>query len=296
MCKLTKALLCSFFIIMWAQMHPQADAALNNPISDSQIATTHGPDLRPLISAIVGMGSAEPTANGEHLVPSSVAITQLSTDREVPTTVGPDLGALISAIVAVGASETTSNDVFLIEPGITATRTSNFLVVGGATLSPGGAELTTGENTISLGSSGIIGINNQTTSLPPLIPSAPQTTSDTPLGAVTSIMSSAPSDVSTQVIHPPGVSTNTWITTSRNGEPTMLPGIWCSECGPDGNGGIVVIWNFPKLKLTEFDWPQFPGLPRFQLPCIGIFGVPVTECPPPQSNEQTSDEDKGTGR
>ena len=56
----------------------------------------------------------------------------------------------------------------------------------------------------------------------------------------------------------------------------------------------MVVWNFPKLKFTEFDFPSFPGLPKFHLPCIRIFGVAVTECPPPKSDEESSSSEDGS--
>lgn len=60
--------------------------------------------------------------------------------------------------------------------------------------------------------------------------------------------------------------------------------------------------GFPKLPDIAFDWPKFPGLPTFKLPCIKLFGItiagscddpPVTE-PESQNVQSTPDSPKTT--
>lgn len=201
-------------------------------------------------------------------------------------------GQTTSLPPGVPATQTTEAGEFTIGSNIIATRAStNAVHIGTATLTAGGPEITTSTYTLSLGPSGILDVNSETTSLAPLIPVVQTTSSDTPQSVVTSTMTSAPPDVSTQIIHPPGISTNKWVTTSKDGESTVVPGIWCNSCAPGDDSGIVLVWNFPKLRFTEFDWPSFPGLGKFHLPCIQLFGVAVTDCPPPQSDEESGSED-----
>lgn len=204
-----------------------------------------------------------------------------------------------------GDGKTAENE-FLIGGSITAVRTAtDAVVIGSQTFSVEGSALTTDTNVVSLGPSGILNINSGTTTLPAfLLPTDTATTSGNPLLLpITSTQTSPPPEVSTEIIHPPDVTTNIWITTSKNGAATssIVPGVWCDDCAPGGSPGIVVIWDYPPLTGVQFDWRQFfPGVPKFKLPCIKIFGHRIAgDCPPPQSDDnqqqQATDEPQPTG-
>lgn len=84
---------------------------------------------------------------------------------------------------------------------------------------------------------------------------------------------------------------NTWLTTEVRGQQTILPVlVGCKSCGSSGGG--LVLWNLPELPNVEFIIPGFPGLPKFHLPCIKIFGIVIAgDCNPPKTDD---DNDKSS--
>lgn len=186
----------------------------------------------------------------------------------------------------------TDDNESVIGGSITAVRTAtDAVVIGSQTLSVGGSALSTDTYVVSLGPSGILDINSETSTLRAfLLPTQTTTTlSDTLLIPITSTQTSPPPEVSTEIIHPPGVTTNTWITTIKDSAAasSIVPGVWCDACAPGGGSGIVVIWDFPPSTGVQFDWRKtFPGLPKFKFPCIKFFGRRFAgDCPPPESDD-----------
>ncbi|EME80969.1 uncharacterized protein MYCFIDRAFT_211717 [Pseudocercospora fijiensis CIRAD86] len=106
-------------------------------------------------------------------------------------------------------------------------------------------------------------------------------------------MTTLPTGVSTDIIHPTGITTNTWITTTKDSSTTIVPVIWCTSCAPNGGDGLVVIWDFPPVSGVDFNWGSiFPGLPTFNLPCIRIFGIQVAgDCANPDSEKDDNNDD-----
>jgi hypothetical protein len=110
--------------------------------------------------------------------------------------------------------------------------------------------------------------------------------------AVASTMTTVPPGVSTELITSTGITTNTWITTTKDESPTAVPVIWCPACG-----GAVVIWSVPAVAGVVFDWTAvFPSLPKFDLPCVRVFGVQVSgDCLSPETEDpQTEDQEAET--
>lgn len=107
--------------------------------------------------------------------------------------------------------------------------------------------------------------------------------------SVTATWTTMPDGVSTELVSLSGVSTNTWYTTTMDGQPTILPVIWHSKSG--GSGELILIWNLAsKLTNIEFVWP---GLPSLTFSCIQVFGVTMGDCPAAETTiSDTSDGDK----
>lgn len=147
---------------------------------------------------------------------------------------------------------------------------------------------------------------------PPATPSGPVstptdqttfTTTGTPgANPITSTMTEPPPEFSTEGITSEGLTTNTWITTTKDGDTTVVPVIvGCPGCG--GALGGIILWNLPPIPNVVFKFPSFPNLPSFYLPCIRILGVSVGQCTqgpsePPEdgddSKPSTTKEDKTT--
>ena len=98
-----------------------------------------------------------------------------------------------------------------------------------------------------------------------------------------STMTTPPPNFSTQAATNTLWTANTLITTKAPGSSstTVVPVIvGCQYCGGDGGG--IILWNLPKLPSVSFQFPQFPKLPRFHIPCIincpqGRSSSPATE-------------------
>ncbi|KAF9771209.1 hypothetical protein IL306_011162 [Fusarium sp. DS 682] len=101
---------------------------------------------------------------------------------------------------------------------------------------------------------------------------------------ITSLPTSADDDVtSTMTTVPPGVSlenftdfpvtANIWITTTgHDSSTTVVPVILpCLSCEP------VIVWDTPEIPQVKFEWPKFPELPTFHLPCIKVFSVTIAD-------------------
>ncbi|GAB7353009.1 hypothetical protein MBLNU459_g3568t1 [Dothideomycetes sp. NU459] len=176
---------------------------------------------------------------------------------------------LTSFTAASEPSTTTSaTTVISLGNGVSATAQGSDVVIANSTISVGGPAFTDSSTTISLASSGIINVDGTTTSY----------------ASVTSTMTTLPSGVSTQEITISGVSTNTWYTTSKDGHTTVLPVVWCPNCG---GGKSVLIWNLPSNLINiDLDWASyFPKLPTINFPCIKVFGVTVGDCPPAETED-----------
>lgn len=119
---------------------------------------------------------------------------------------------------------------------------------------------------------------------------------------VTSTLTSAPSDFSTEAATNTAWQGNTWVTTEKNGKPTIVPVIvGCPDCGGDDGG--IILWNLPEIPYVEFQFPGFPKLPKFHLPCLKIFGITLSgscntppvddsEYSPPRENPPSQSESK----
>ena len=108
---------------------------------------------------------------------------------------------------------------------------------------------------------------------------------------ITSTLTSPPPDFSTQSTSNDEWTMNTWLTTEKDGHSTIVPVIvGCPHCG--GVHGGIIIWGFPELPDVSFQFPEFPDLPNFHLPCIKIFGIHVSgDCSSPPQDDNPSDED-----
>ncbi|KAK5166541.1 uncharacterized protein LTR77_008084 [Saxophila tyrrhenica] len=250
----------------------------------------------PIPSPNVPIASTVPSKKTTRTTGSGIIVTTGSSIRPsgVFTNSTTDASRTTLGSANVDVLPRSSPYIITIGPSITASRGQSGIVIASETIKPGGSAYTAGIVTISLGSSNILKIGGSTTSLPIVIINTPTSTSTATTGRVTSTMTTLPPDVSTKLIHPPSITTNTWITTNEGGHHTIVPALWCQHCAPGGRSGLVVVWNFPKLQWVEFDWPDFPNLPHFHLPCIKIFGVRISgDCPSPQSDEHGGDDDDG---
>ncbi|UZP34162.1 hypothetical protein NXS19_001978 [Fusarium pseudograminearum] len=123
----------------------------------------------------------------------------------------------------------------------------------------------------------------QSDDIPPVIPK-PETTSANnalPVPTITDFPEGlAPSTITG---HPDWVS-NTWITTSDDSGPTVVPVlVGCPICGGKGSG--IVLFGFPKVAGS---WFKLPGLPKFKFPCI----PPVCTTAPDTSDNDNDDDDE----
>ena len=111
---------------------------------------------------------------------------------------------------------------------------------------------------------------------------------------VTSTLTSAPPSFSTDSTSNTAWTGNTWLTTTQNGQTTIVPVIvGCPTCG--GIHGGIILWNLPELPSVSFQFPGFPNLPHFHLPCIKVFGITVSgDCNAPPEDDNPSDEDPDT--
>lgn len=120
----------------------------------------------------------------------------------------------------------------------------------------------------SLGPSSIPGNSGQPTS-------AVEASASTPTSTITSV----PESFSTEMITRSGMSSNSWLTTSKEGQSssTIVPVIFCSSCG-----GGVVVWGLPVATAVAWD---LPGLPEFEISCKPLLGN-CDEPPTPGEKEE----------
>ncbi|KAM0227376.1 hypothetical protein ACHAP5_012188 [Fusarium lateritium] len=96
---------------------------------------------------------------------------------------------------------------------------------------------------------------------------------------------------STVTGHPEWVS-NTWITTSGDSGPTVVPVlVGCPRCGGKGSG--IVLFGFPKVTGS---WFKLPGLPKFKFPCLPPFctTAPDTSCNDGDDDDNDDDDKKSS--
>ncbi len=168
------------------------------------------------------------------------------------------------------------------------------LVSGSNTLTPGAAPLKISSHVFSIPTSatgGQISVDGTLTTLPTQRPASSRTQSF----LLTSLGSTATYEIlgvtSTDTVPPPNLSTqlvtstwtsNTWLTTTVGGKETIVPVlVGCAHCG--GNGGGVVIWNYPPFPDVTFQFPKLPNgdiVDPFHLPCIPIPFINSCTSPP----------------
>ncbi|KAI9692688.1 MAG: hypothetical protein M1820_009438 [Bogoriella megaspora] len=86
---------------------------------------------------------------------------------------------------------------------------------------------------------------------------------------VTATVTSIPSGFSAITLSGPSYTSNGWLTTTDASEhTTLLPFII-------NQGFRIAFWKLPQLPRVKFD---FPGFPKFHLPCIKIFGIEIGHC------------------
>lgn len=196
-----------------------------------------------------------------------------------------------------GASHThslnTATYTVTVAPGLKAQGNASLITIESSTLRPGEAPLVVDSHTLSLGTGGVLDIDSSTLLFPiptpigttrlaesidggdtPVIRSTPtpalpsdtsSTNSDAWVQLITSTITSAPPAFSTELPRDPRVTGNMWLTTNKDGHNTIVPVI-----------GGRIIWNLPNIPHVSFQFPGFPKLPHFHLPCIKIFGIRVS--------------------
>ncbi|SMR51471.1 unnamed protein product [Zymoseptoria tritici ST99CH_3D1] len=237
----------------------QSDGQVFTTTNSVLISSTEFPETSPTVV----LSTSTDSNGGVATASSTLLSTQIS---------GPSTTTLPSA--------TPTDLQVTIRPDLTASGDASAIIIGSTTMTPGGLAFTTDVCTVSLGSSGILNVCGSTTSLAiqakvPSGPSTSTTSSGNTLSAsdITSTMTTVPSGVSTEIIQPPDITTNSWITTSRDDSSTISG----------------TFRQFQTLSPTG-PW-SFPSLPKFSLPCIKIFGSVVAgDCPNPQTNENNDDD------
>ncbi|KAM3067179.1 hypothetical protein ACMFMG_005452 [Clarireedia jacksonii] len=102
-------------------------------------------------------------------------------------------------------------------------------------------------------------------------------TSSSTSDPITSTLTVPPASFSTQGVTISGLTINTWITTTKDGQSTVVPVlVGCPACG--GVFGGIILWGLPALTNVLFKFPTFPGIPPFYLPCIRSFGISIGSC------------------
>ncbi|KAI3318788.1 hypothetical protein HD806DRAFT_548927 [Xylariaceae sp. AK1471] len=140
------------------------------------------------------------------------------------------------------------------------------------------------------------GVSSTTNTQSTLLSSSGTTTSATTtavINPITSTVTVPPTGFSVEGITSPGLTTNTWTTTTKDDHTTVVPIlVGCPACGGTSSG--IIIWGLPPLVNTVFKFPTFPMLPSFYLPCIQILGASIGSCsqgpssPPDDSTKPTS--------
>ncbi|KAJ4217668.1 hypothetical protein NW759_008979 [Fusarium solani] len=105
--------------------------------------------------------------------------------------------------------------------------------------------------------------------------SVPQTTSETTtVNPITGTMTEPPMGFSTELITNSDLTTNTWITTTKDDQETVVPVlVGCPGCG--GTFGGIILWGLPSVTNVVFN---LPSLPPFYLPCIHVLGASIGQC------------------
>ncbi|KAF9773536.1 hypothetical protein IL306_008644 [Fusarium sp. DS 682] len=120
----------------------------------------------------------------------------------------------------------------------------------------------------------------------------PATTKSGGDDGITSTLTEPPADFSPTTVSNDDWSTNTWITTTSEGsdEPTVVPVlVGCPGCGGSGHG--IVIFGFPPIPNTLFNFPKFPSLPKFSFPCIPGLTPGCSTSNAPETHEDNNDDD-----
>jgi hypothetical protein len=238
--------------------------------------SAHSLNLRALLTAQRDSGP-HPFSNStvicsplQHQINQSGSMS--ASERSVAS-LDPELGLSISLSTTESfLPSSVASSLWTIPPSITSSQTSNVLAIDGSA------------TTVSIVAS--MGLSGSTTS-----------NSELATPTVASTMTTVPPSVSTELFTSSDITPNTWITTTKDDSPTVVLVIWCPACG-----GAVVIWSVPAVAGVVFDWTAvFPGLPKFKLPRVKVFGMQTSgECPSPETEDlQTEDqeadaEDEGT--
>ncbi|KAL8717403.1 MAG: hypothetical protein Q9225_005347 [Loekoesia sp. 1 TL-2023] len=164
------------------------------------------------------------------------------------------------------------------------------LANGGASSSPqGGVSSSPGQPPVTAapGHSPSPGTSASSVDSGSLLRSSTQTSSADP-HLITSSLTSEPPNMSTERATKDEWSSNTWITTEKDGHQTIVPVIvGCPTCG--GTHGGIIVWNFPPLPDVSFQFPKFPDLPHFHLPCVKVFGISAGSCDSAPQNDSPED-------
>ncbi|KAI1153729.1 hypothetical protein F4825DRAFT_473758 [Nemania diffusa] len=128
----------------------------------------------------------------------------------------------------------------------------------------------------------------------PLVSSITTSSTTALINPVTSTVTVPPTGFSIEGITTSSLTTNTWITTTKDGQATVVPVlVGCPGCGGTSSG--IILWGLPPIANTVFTFPTFPMLPPFYLPCIQILGASIGSCskgpssPPDDSTKPTSE-------
>ncbi|RSL52469.1 hypothetical protein CEP54_010891 [Fusarium duplospermum] len=110
----------------------------------------------------------------------------------------------------------------------------------------------------------------------------------TVIGPITSTVTEPPETFSPTTASNDEWTTNTWITTTSEGddEPTIVPVlVGCPGCGGKGRG--IILWGFSDITGILFN---FPGFPKFSFPCTPVL-TPGCNIPPKIHEEEEDDDE-----
>lgn len=236
-----------------------------------------------LATSITAVGDASSLVVGSTTLTPGAVYTTGSLTVSLGTSGIVDVNGASSTLPSVAPQTTspdqTSTQTYSIAPGIILTGNPSAVVFGSTTLTPGGPPATSGTDTISLGSSGILVVDGTTTSLPA------QDTAPPTITTASSTMTTIPPGLSLETWSGSQPTTNEWLTTTdQSSSTTVVPVIVpCVNCD------AIIVWGILPIGI-DFEWPQFPQLPKFRLPCLINCGSPPVNDGPPKSPDPTTDQ------
>ena len=144
--------------------------------------------------------------------------------------------------------------------------------ISGMSILPGGHTVTVSGTPIFLDASSHLQIGPSIVDPRPWAVFPTNTTSSTTsldLDLITSTMTTLPPGFYTEVPKSTTLVGNMWLTTEKDGHSTIVPVV-----------GGTILWNLPEIPHVSFQFPDFPSIPHFHLPCIKNFGIHISgDCP-----------------